>query len=179
MPIDELFDRLPRVETERAVLRPATFEEAERIIADIPSAGVQRTILVEASSIPSSLSIDKLGLHQPDPWIVTTHGGVMLGIAAIIHWHLRHARGEMVMALAEDAWEQEFGEEIAQAVVRFGFEIMELNRIDARVGMNDESYTDALKNAGLVCDAIMREQLRVNEIFTDIAIFASIAARLG
>lgn len=65
---------------------------------------------------------------------------VVLGAFGLHHWNQYHRRAEVGYGIAHARWGQGIGSEAIGAIVRFGFEQLNLNRIYARgIAYNHES----------------------------------------
>ena len=86
-----------------------------------------------------------------DGWVfavVSPDGGGVLGVADITLSDDRRA-GELGYAYAPEAWGNGYATEVARALVRFGFERLRLDRIEAHAMMENAASRRVLAKAGL------------------------------
>ena len=63
--------------------------------------------------------------------IVHKNYKVVIGVCGFINWNKIDQRGEIAYILARKFWGQGYIPEAIQEVIKFGFEVMKLNRIEA------------------------------------------------
>ena len=137
--IDEVLKDLPTLETERLILRKMTLDDAEAVFAYASDSRVSRYTLWEAhryiedSRAFLELEVSKRESGGEPYWGIVYKGDHRLvGTCGIISWEPQHARAEIGYALSREYWGRGLMPEAARAMIRFGFERMSLNRIEAR-----------------------------------------------
>ena len=83
----------------------------------------------------------------------------------------RHQRGEIVYWIGRPYWWQGYATEATKCVVRFGFEQLGLNRIDAQVMKANTASVKVLKKAGLRLEGTSRQGVRKDGMFEDIEFY--------
>jgi ribosomal-protein-alanine N-acetyltransferase len=164
---------LPELETERLVLRALrpddaeamfeyagapdspyviftahkTIEESRKVIADVSTATAEGKMLM---------------------WGVTLRGeGRLVGTSGFGHITARHAQAELGYILHRRLWNQGFATEAVRAVVRFGFETLGLNRIEARCFAPNVASARVMEKNGMTFEGVMREQIFAKGKFQD------------
>ncbi len=88
-------------------------------------------------------------------WAITLRGqDRVLGGVGLGSWDKYHRRAEVGYDLAHAFWGQGIGSEAVQAVLRFGFEQMDLNRIEAATIADNHESVNLLKKLGFRLEGI-------------------------
>lgn len=91
-----------------------------------------------------------------------------------------HRRAEIGYGIARAFWGQGIGSEVVRAVVRYGFEQLELNRIYARTIVVNFESVRMLERLGFVREGTQREySLEDDNQFLDSAMYAPIRSDWG
>ncbi len=105
--------------------------------------------------------------HQAD--------GRLIGICNFSYWHPPHRRAEIGYTIARHAWGQGFATEAALALIAFGFQYMNLIRIEAICTPDNRASEHVLQKVGMQFEG----QLRKYEIWRgkphDLNMYAIIA----
>jgi RimJ/RimL family protein N-acetyltransferase len=83
-----------------------------------------------------------------------------------------HSLGEMSFWLAVDAWGQGYMSEAVQAVVRYGFEGLGLNRLYAYQMLRNPASGRVLEKNGFKLEGLLRQRVRKWGQFEDVALWA-------
>jgi [ribosomal protein S5]-alanine N-acetyltransferase len=84
----------------------------------------------------------------------------------------RHARAELGYGLRRDLWGKGLMPEAVRAVVRYGFEKLGLNRIDARCFVENAASARVMEKAGMTFEGVLREQILAKGRFIDLKMYA-------
>jgi len=87
-------------------------------------------------------------------------------------WHLGLPFGVLDYDLARCYWKQGIMTEAVQALLRFGFEVRNLHRVEARVRLGNEASMRLLQRLGFQEEGRLRECLFLNNHFFDVKIFS-------
>ncbi len=149
----ELF---PRLETDRLILRQITQEDAEALFAIFADERV--TAFHEPASFASLAQVQQfvqfINNHHEQGrgiwWgIAQRHDNRIMGICGYNNWiRYQHSRGEIVYDLGYDYWGHGFMNEALRGIIRYGFEHMALNRIEALACMEDTRSLKLLHRLG-------------------------------
>jgi len=85
---------------------------------------------------------------------------------------MEHKRGELGYWIGKPHWKQGYGTEAAQAVIRFGFQELNLHKIYARTFKRNEASERVLQKAGLKYEGYLREHILKWDQFEDIVEYA-------
>lgn len=81
----------------------------------------------------------------------------LIGITNLSMPHRHHRRSELGYTIARTYWGQGYATEAVQAVVSFGFEQMQLNRIEALVLPNNVASARVLEKVGMRYEGLLRQ----------------------
>jgi ribosomal-protein-alanine N-acetyltransferase len=183
--IDEVLKDLPTLETERLILRKMTLEDAEAIFAYASDPEVSRYMLWETHrSIEDSRAFLELEVSkresggEPDWGIVYKGDHRFVGTCGIISWEPQHARAEIGYALSREYWGRDLMPEAARAMIRFGFERMSLNRIEARCIAENAASARVMEKAGMTHEGTLRQRELIKGAYRDIEVYAILREEL-
>jgi len=172
----------PRIGTERLRLRPYVSDDAAELarhggdaaIADtmldwphpFSAANARSTIAAQAASYQAGRAVHFVVERREEPGLV---GGVELA-----ELDDRHRRGALRFWIAKTHWDQRYAREAAGAVLRFGFEELDLHRIDAMRLVRCPRAAAVLRAIGMREEGVLRERVRVGGRWEDVALAAAL-----
>ncbi len=83
-----------------------------------------------------------------------------------------HSQGELSFWLAVEAWGRGYMSEVVQAVVRYGFEGLGLNRLYAYHMLRNPTSGRVLEKNGFKQEGLLRQRVQKWEQFEDVALWA-------
>lgn len=164
----------PTLHTARLRLRPVTSADADALFAlhsnayvlrywDAPPwsepARAQRFIAVcgqmadEGSG--ARLAIDRLS------------DGAFIGWCALTRWNPDHRSASMGYCLVDAAWGNGYATEAAHALLRWAFDTLDLNRVQAETDTRNLASARVLEKLGFVREGTLREDCVVNGDVSD------------
>ena len=170
---------LPTLETPRLVLRKLSVEDADVMFAFLrdPSltefvswehhASIERTVLY---LMTVETAYRDAGLME---WAVTTRrGGRVVGTCGFTRHDLDHARAELGYTIGRRFSGRGYATEAAAEVVRYGFERLDLNRVEAQCAVGNAASERVLVKLGMTCEAVLAERASIRGRFHDVKMFA-------
>ncbi|HVF12514.1 MAG TPA: GNAT family protein [Actinomycetota bacterium] len=160
----DLFRSLPTLNTERLTLRPFTMNDAEDVFAYASDPEVPRylpwephaTIEDSRSFLEGVLSAYKEG--RPFAWaLVLKQAGKVVGGAGYNSWDRPNRSAAFGYAMAKQLWGQGLMTEATKAILGFGFDQMNLNRIWAIAEPENIGSWRVMEKCGLSYEGTMRE----------------------
>jgi ribosomal-protein-alanine N-acetyltransferase len=135
--------------------------------------------LTEAESFVAQLQAE-YDAHQGINWAVTRSGqDLVLGIFSLHHWDPYHRRAEAGYGMAHAYWGQGIGSEALRAIVQFGFEQLNLNRIYAGTISDNHESVRLLERLGFRREGTQREHSWEDDgTFHDSAMYGLLAREL-
>ena len=169
----------PCLQTERLILGRLTVEDASAVFAFRSDPEVQRynggalTRIEEAADL---IILFESGFRERTriEWGITLRGAdeTVIGDFGYAHWSPSHRRAEIGYCLARGHWRQGIASEALRAIVAFGFQSMELNRIHACPWCENVASVRLLERNGFQQEGVRREEFWDGGAFHDEALYA-------
>lgn len=83
-----------------------------------------------------------------------------------------HARAELGYVLSREYWGKGLMPEAVRAVICFGFERAELNRVEARCIVENTASARVMEKAGMTCEGTLREREFIKGSYRDIKLYS-------
>ncbi|MBD8563732.1 GNAT family N-acetyltransferase [Oxalobacteraceae sp. CFBP 8763] len=109
------------------------------------------------------------GLHMV---IVSRSDGGPAGSCALFDIHPQHRRATLGYLLARPYWGQGLAGEAVRALLAYGFDTLDLVRIEAEVIPGNDASTALLARLGFRCEGLLRARWRVDEQAIDVQLWA-------
>jgi uncharacterized cupin superfamily protein/RimJ/RimL family protein N-acetyltransferase len=173
---------VPTLETERLVLRKLTLDDADVRLAmrSDPEhvrylAGGAAPTLDEARAKMEWILRD-MTLGYSRGWaVVKKDGGDVIGQAGLVRIDRANRRASLAYELRRTSWSAGYAREAVARLVRFGFEELDLHRIQAEVDPQNARSRRLVEALGFVYEGTLRGNHHFDGRFFDDAIYA----RLG
>ena len=164
----------PTIETIRLILRPFTLADApevQRLASD-------RNIASTTQNIPhpyeDGMAEEWIGTHQEKyekgelvNFAITLRSGKsFIGVIGL-EINQTDENAELGYWLGKPYWNLGYATEAAEAVVRYGFEVLGLNRIYARHFKRNPASGRVLQKLGLTYEGCLRQHVKKWEAFED------------
>lgn len=173
---------IPELRTPRLLLRPFSLDDAPVVqrLAGVPE------VALTTQNIPypyeDGVAEEWISTHAPR-WeagrfltlAITTEAEGLVG-AVSLHFNHPNRRGELGYWVGLPFWNRGYATEASGALVQFGFEQMELNRIHARHMVRNPASGRVMEKLGMRLEGILREYLQSRGRFEDIAMYSILAS---
>ena len=176
---EEVFGNLPTLRTSRTVLRRAVEADAEDLFEGTSDPEVARyTSWAPHASIEDTRAVIRRWLEryrtgQVSPWVVEVAAdGKCIGTCGFIAWSVPQARAEIGYAIARAYWNRGLVTEAVREILRFGFEVMGLNRIQATCEPGNDASARVLEKVGLAYEGTLRDYVYDKGAFHDLRMYA-------
>jgi ribosomal-protein-alanine N-acetyltransferase len=169
---------LPRLETARVVLRRLTWADVEDIYAyaSDPEVAALTTWAAHATLDDSRAFIGRVMAWREDgfgePWGLELKATSKVAGTAGMAITPAHGRAELGYALGREHWGQGLMTEVVREIVRYGFEELGLNRIEARCVPANIGSARVMEKAGMTYEGTIREQVYVKGSFDDLKMYS-------
>jgi ribosomal-protein-alanine N-acetyltransferase len=177
MNAQELFKPFPQLETKKLFLREINHSDAKDLFKFLSDDEVMKnTDLTTHSTIHDSekfiVHLKKSCKKKKSIWwgITTKDRNVIIGIVGFPYWIQKQFRAEVGAVLSKGYWSQGIMTEAVDAIIRFGFNEMELNRMEATLMLHNISSMKFLKKLGFQEEGILRECRFFKGQFHDVTI---------
>lgn len=181
MKIDDIYRDLPRLESERLILRKVTMADAEDLfyyasnkeVAKYVTWNAHRTLSETRQFIDFILNLYESS--QVAPWgIELKETGKLIGTIDFVWWKPHHKAAEIGYAISHDYWGKGITTEAAKEIIKFGFEKMDLVRIQARCFVDNFGSERVMEKAGMTFEGINRKAIFVKGKHHDVKMYAII-----
>lgn len=176
-PINPIFESFPEIETERLLLRELLPEDAPAIFRLFSSPLVTRYYdLDNYEEMAQALELidffdESFELERSIRWgIERKRDGAVMGTCGYV-W-LRRFRGEIGYDLHPDYWRNHYMTEALDAILEFGFNEFELNRIEALTMLDNVASGALLRKLGFQEEGILRQHDFFKGHFHDMRLFS-------
>ena len=174
-----IFARLPQLGTPRLILRKIQMSDAADIYEYSRDPQVSRHVLWEAHhSIHDSRGYIRYIHRQyrngdPSSWGITLRSnGKLIGTIGYMWWNETNRSAEVGYSLSRAYWNQGYMTEALREVIRFGFEEMNLNRIEAQHELTNPASGKVMEKVGMRQEGVLRSRLYNKGRFVDVALYA-------
>jgi len=173
---------LPTLATTRLLLRPFDLGDAASVqqLAGVPE--VALTTQAVPHPYEDGMAETWITSHLP-AWearevltlAVTTSERGLVG-AVSLHINAGHRRGELGYWIGLPFWNRGYATEAAEALLEFGFDELELNRIQARHMTRNPASGRVMQKLGMSPEGVQRQHVLVRGAFEDVAMYALLAS---
>ena len=180
--IRQIFTHMPTLETDRLRLRPMRMTDSTDMYDYARRSDV--TEFLRWSPHPSEqYSRDYLryieqryAMGEFYDWaVVERESGKMIGTCGFTRFDFPHNTGEIGYVLNPDYHGKGYGTEAAERVVRFGFEELELHRIEAKFIMGNEASLHVMEKLGMRFEGYRRDGMWIKDGYRTIGVCAILA----
>jgi ribosomal-protein-alanine N-acetyltransferase len=177
--IESIFGNFPVLETERLILRKITIDDAEDMFYYGSNEEVSKHVTWYTHQSLSDTKefiefiLNKYENNELSPWgIELKENGKFIGTIDYVSWQPKHNNAEIGYVISKDYWGMGIMTEAATAVVNFGFEHMDLIRIQARCFIDNLGSERVMKKLGMSFEGIIRKGMYSKEKHQDLKIYS-------
>lgn len=156
-------DTFPEIETKRLILRKMTNDDANSILKYLSDQEVMKyyglepfkTVDEALSEISwyQSIQNNKTGMR----WGITVKGeGEVIGSCGFHNTVSQHYRTEIGFELSKEHWGQGIASEAIEAIIKYGFEHLKLQRIEALIEPPNMPSQKLVEKLGFVREGLLR-----------------------
>lgn len=175
----DLFKNLPVLETRRLRLRKLSMRDAGDVFeyASVPEVAEHVTWSYHRN-VSDTLHYLRFITQQyqdgiPSPWgIIHKELGKLIGTIGYHVWSLANSYGEVGYALSNQFWNKGYTTEAFNEVIRYGFEHMHLERIEATCKPANTASERVMIKCGMNYEGLMRKKLFAKNAFHDLKLYS-------
>jgi RimJ/RimL family protein N-acetyltransferase len=181
-----LLHGLPVLESERLRLRALAARDAEEVYAlyadraavrfayappmnDLEDA---RRVIDETIALAQARSLFHFGVADRE-------GDRIIGHATLFNWDGPQRRAEIGYSIRRNLWGQGFGSEAVTTLIAFGFERLDLRRIEADADPRNAASIRLLEKLGFVREGYLRERWEIDGEIQDAVYFGLLRREWG
>ena len=175
------FKRFPVIKTSRLILRDIQLEDARQFFEIRSDDRVMKYMDREPfKSMDDSIKMINSSIEAYEKgsginWAITLIGSVreeLIGYVGFWKWVREHFRAEVGFALLPSYWCKGIMVEAIETIIKFGFEKMDLHRIEADVNPGNIPSIKLLEKLNFKQEATYKENIFFNGKFCDSAIYS-------
>ena len=170
---------MEEIETERLLLRRMEMRDARDLFEYSRDEEVARYVLWEAQkNVSESRAYIKFMLRKyragdPASWcIVRKDESRVVGTIGYMWFQPENNAAEVGYSLARDCWNQGYMAEALRAVLRYSFEEMAINRIEAQHEVGNPASGAVMRKCGMCHEGTLRSRLYNKGRYVDVELFA-------
>ena len=179
MNIEKIYSDLPTLETERLILRKVTKEEIEDMYLYGSDEEVSKYVTWNTHETIADTKgfvefvLNKYENKQVSPWgIEYKENGKFIGTIDFVWWQPNHKIAEIGYVISRDYWGKGLTTEVAKELVKFGFEEMDLVRVQARCDLENIASARVMEKAGMTLEGIIRKGIFVKGEHRDLKMYS-------
>lgn len=163
--INKCFVPFPRLETERLILREVEKEDMEQLYEMLSDAEVAKfdyfyPVRSKAEVIKFIERYkNELKENEEITWgIILKETNKLIGTCCLGDFDEGARRAEIGYDITQYEWGKGYATEALEAVIDFGFNVMDLNRIEATITPGNNASVKVLKKLNFIQEGIVRER---------------------
>ncbi|MGE7603519.1 GNAT family N-acetyltransferase [Peribacillus sp. NPDC097675] len=177
--MEKPFENFPTLETERLILRKVTWDDVEDIHAYSSIEEVTKYVTWEThKTLEDTKEFIKFAFTQYEnkhiaPWgIQYKENGKIIGTIDFVSHHGGHRVAEIGYVLSQDYWGKGIMTEAANEVIAFGFDRMDVVRIQARCFVDNIGSSRVMEKIGMSFEGTMRNMMFVKGKHQDLNMYS-------
>ena len=174
-----MFSSLPVLDTKRLRLRPLSMRDEKDMYRYASDPAVSRHVLWDAHESPrDTRSALRSAIRQyrsgaPGSFAIERRSDRrMIGTIGFMWINTEHRSAEVGYSLARDCWNQGYATEALAAVLRFGFDTLRLNRIEAQHETSNPASGRVMQKCGMTYEGTLRSRVFNKGHFSDVRLYA-------
>ncbi|WP_246364027.1 GNAT family N-acetyltransferase [Halobacillus locisalis] len=177
---------MPEFETERLKLRRLAMSDAEDVYSFCSNPNVSDPMTWETNN-SIDMTNDFLRMvtegyekgESGERAIEWKETGQVIGVAAFIGWSNVHQSAELGYFLSEDYWGRGIVTEALQELIYYGFDELDLNRIDGRCDTDNFGSQKVMKKLGMTYEGTLRKNEWIKGEFRDTQVYSILGSEYG
>ena len=176
---ENVFTRLPELTTPRLTLRSMRMSDARDIYEYSCDPQVARHVLWDAhQNIHQTRAYIRYVLRQyrtgmPSSFCIQLKDtGKVIGTIGFMWVSVENRSAEVGYSLSKTYWNQGYMTEALAAILRFGFETLNLNRIEAQHESDNPASGRVMVHVGMAKEGTLRSRLFNKTKFVDVELYA-------
>ncbi|MCT2536044.1 GNAT family N-acetyltransferase [Aquibacillus koreensis] len=168
MEIADIYGSLPTLETERLILRKVTLQDVEDMYQYGSNPEVSKYVTWDThQSLSDSKGFIEFIINQYEdmkiaPWgIEYKANSKFIGTVDFVWWEPKQQTAEIGYVIAKECWGKGLTTEAAKALIKFGFQKMDLVRIQARCSSENIGSQRVMEKAGMTYEGTMRKAMLI------------------
>ena len=169
----------PEIETDRLILKEIEVENATSILNIFSNEEIMKYYgrfpmksIKEAENLITTFN-ENFKNNNGIRWgILLKEENRIIGTCGYHNWNKRHSRAEIGYELSMDLWGKGYIKEVLKAIIDYGYEVMNLNRIEAVVYPENKASIKSLINQGFKKEGLLEEYAFFRDVYQDLIMFS-------
>ncbi|MFS0562795.1 GNAT family protein [Terribacillus sp. 179-K 1B1 HS] len=181
MQTEHILENLPTLETKRILLRKVAQSDAEAMYAYGSDPAVSQFVVwsphqsIDDTQQFLDIILSLYESNQAVFWgIELKEEKRLIGTINYVSWQQKHHVGEIGYVIGRPYWHKGYMSEAVKEVIRFGFERMELERIEAKCLVDNEGSERVMQKAGMQYEGTMRKRMYIKGTQHDLKLYSII-----
>lgn len=177
--ITRLFRHIPELECDRVTLRRMQKSDADDMFEYASNPAVTKYLLWDVHpdrrftyNYLSYINSRYKSGEFYDWAIVAKHSGKMIGTCGFTRFNFQAYSAEIGYVLNPAYWGKGVAAEAARRVIRFGFDTLELHRIEARYMENNTQSRRVMEKLGMTYEGTTRDGMFVKNAFVSVGTYS-------
>lgn len=170
---------VPTLETERLLLRKITMEDAYDMFAYCSDEEVAKYVTwnahknIEDTETFIASILENYQDHKPAPWgIVLKENNRLIGTVGFTSMNPIHHSAEIGFALSRNNWGKGIMTEAVKEIIKYGFETLHLNRIQAMCFKDNIASERVMIKSGMSYEGLHRQKIFNNGRYIDVKLYS-------
>jgi len=178
MKIDQFPTKEPSFKIGSHLIRGLKSEDADSLYQFMSDRDVTKFMSLHADKLEQVRSwievmIERFEKRQAIYWVIAdVKEGQVIGRCHYLYVNHEHSRGEIGYCLTKAYWGQGITTKAITAIVKYGFEHLELNRIEATVSSENYASARVLEKVGFVKEGTLRQHTFRDDRYHDVDTFS-------
>ncbi|MFG6115842.1 GNAT family N-acetyltransferase [Halobacillus sp. MO56] len=177
--MEQLFEQLPKLKTKRLMLRKISLNDIEDVFAYGSNPNVSQYVSWEThQSLEDAREFvqfvqEGYRLGKKALWGMELKStGKIVGTIDFVTVNTKHKRAEIGYVLAEEYWGQGLTTEATERIIAFGFNELDLERIQARCFVDNVGSQRVMEKVGMRWEGTIRKGMLVKGKFRDLKLYS-------
>ncbi|RKD69549.1 ribosomal-protein-alanine N-acetyltransferase [Sinobaca qinghaiensis] len=180
MTIEDMLKEIPVLETDRLLLRKIILTDVDDIFefSSDPEVAYHMTWEANRSRQETLTNFLKPVIKGYDSgssaeWaVVHKESGKVIGTCSLIDWSNEHHKAEIAYVLNRQYWGSGFTTEAGNEVIKYGFNTLQLNRMEGRCDIDNPGSEKVMLKLGMQYEGLLRKNEFIKGTFRDTKIFS-------
>ena len=171
----------PAIRTARLLLRPFVASDAGRVAELAGAFEIADTTISIPHPYPPELAGDWIAKHEQEPYrshavtlAVSEPASGLVGCVELRDIDSEHAQAELGFWIGKPFWGLGYATEACAALLRFGYESLDLNRVYAHHMARNPASGRVLLKLGMCHEGLLRQRVRKWGRFEDVMVYAAL-----
>jgi len=177
--IAEVYGHFESLETERLIIRRLTKEDAPAIFHYASDPEITKYVLFPTHQTLEDTwkflgtTLEKYEKKEVAPWgLAWKANNHLIGTCDFVWWDIINRKAEIGYILTKEHWNKGIMSEAVKRLIQFGFEEMNLNRIETRCNESNIASSRVMEKAGMSYEGTMRDALFVKGSYWNLRCYA-------